>query len=168
MEVVISAGYKPGAIGAVAGLHGTYYARHWSFGLFFEAKVARELSDFLSRYDARTDLFLTASKGNTIVGSAALDGADPDSPPGFARLRWFIVGEDAQGSGIGRQLITHAMTFARDAGFCGVHLWTFKGLNAARQLYLDAGFHLAEEAGGQMWGSPVTEQRYVAQFQAIA
>ena len=39
-EEVIHKGYVPGAIGKVVELHGTYYAQHWGFGLFFEAKVA--------------------------------------------------------------------------------------------------------------------------------
>ncbi|MBI2312362.1 MAG: GNAT family N-acetyltransferase [Betaproteobacteria bacterium] len=164
MEAVISTGYEPGAIGAVVSLHGAYYAQHWGFGLFFEGKVAREISDFLLRYDAVTDRFLMAREGNRVIGSVTLDGADPESPPGFAHLRWFIVAEDAQGRGIGRRLIELAMGFAQDAGFKGVYLWTFRGLNTARRLYLDTGFCLAEEHQGEMWGTPVTEQRYVAQL----
>ena len=47
-DVEIAAGYTPGAIGRVAEMHGTYYHREWGFGLYFEAKVATELSAFLS------------------------------------------------------------------------------------------------------------------------
>ena len=58
MEIV--EGYRPGAIGAIAGLHGTYYAREWGFGRFFESKVATELCAFLDRHDPATDrLFVT-------------------------------------------------------------------------------------------------------------
>ncbi|GAJ20768.1 unnamed protein product, partial [marine sediment metagenome] len=38
-----------------AELHGTYYHDHWGFGLYFEAKVATELSEFLQRYDKSSD-----------------------------------------------------------------------------------------------------------------
>jgi hypothetical protein len=48
-DVEIVRGYVPGSIGRVAELHGTYYHDHWGFGLFFEAKVASELSAFLGR-----------------------------------------------------------------------------------------------------------------------
>jgi hypothetical protein len=51
-DVEIVKGYIPGSIGRVAELHGTYYHKHWGFSLFFEAKVATELSDqdILSKY----------------------------------------------------------------------------------------------------------------------
>jgi hypothetical protein len=39
-DVRISKGYAPGAIGRVVEMHGDYYARHWGFGVFFEAKAA--------------------------------------------------------------------------------------------------------------------------------
>ncbi len=42
-----------------------------------------------------------------------------------------------------------------------VHLWTFKGLDAARWLYESNGFSLAEEYVGDQWGSEVLEQRFV-------
>jgi hypothetical protein len=44
MNNVRLSGYIPGAIGRVAELHGTYYYKHWGFHLFFESKVAIELS----------------------------------------------------------------------------------------------------------------------------
>ena len=56
-NVKIAKGYIPGSIGRVAELHGTYYHAHWGLGHFFEAKVATELSGFLSRYDQKRDGF---------------------------------------------------------------------------------------------------------------
>src|SRR6516225_1958300 len=75
-EVVIHKGYVPGAIGKVVELHGTYYARHWGFGVFFEAKVAAGLSEFLNRYDESHDGFWVAVDGQRIVGSITIDGND--------------------------------------------------------------------------------------------
>ena len=46
-EEVLISNYVPGAIGRIAELHGRYYNKHWNFGLFFEAKVAIELSKLL-------------------------------------------------------------------------------------------------------------------------
>jgi len=168
VEVTILEGYQPGAVGTVAALHGAYYAREWNFGLFFEAKVASELAGFLTRYDARSDLFLAARVDHRIVGSATLDGADPDAAPGFAHLRWVIVGDEVQGVGLGRLLVARIMKFARKAGFRGVYLWTFKGLDTAKRLYLEAGFELVEEIEGNRWGRVVTQQRYVAKFEVDA
>jgi hypothetical protein len=44
-NVKISVGYSPGAIGRIMELNAAYCSRHWDFDLYFEAKVARELSD---------------------------------------------------------------------------------------------------------------------------
>ncbi len=52
-------GYVPGALGRIASLHGSYYQEHWEFGLFFEAKVATELAEFLKVYEPERDGFWT-------------------------------------------------------------------------------------------------------------
>ena len=61
LDEVILKGYRPGVIGRLAELHATYYYENWGFGLFFEAKVATELSEFLSRYEESRDGFWTLS-----------------------------------------------------------------------------------------------------------
>jgi len=80
---------------------------------------------------------------------------------GAAHLRWFIVDDGLRGYGIGRALIGRAMAFVDEAGFGETRLWTFKGLDAARALYEQAGFQLAEEASGAQWGTEVVEQVFV-------
>src|SRR5512137_1981270 len=80
-------GYIPGAIGRIAELHGTYYHKHWGFDLFFESKVAIELSEFLRRFNEALDGFWVASIDEKIVGSIAIDGVQHDSKG--AHLRWF-------------------------------------------------------------------------------
>ncbi len=37
MQDVEITGYRPGAIGRVVALHGTYYAAHWGFDIRFES-----------------------------------------------------------------------------------------------------------------------------------
>ncbi len=56
-EIKLIRGYVPGAVGRVTELHGTYYYKHWRFGLFFETKVAGDLSEFLKRYDEKREGF---------------------------------------------------------------------------------------------------------------
>ena len=56
-EVRIQRGYVPGSIGRIAELHGTYYHENWGFGVFFEAKVASELAEFMGRYNDEQDGF---------------------------------------------------------------------------------------------------------------
>jgi GNAT superfamily N-acetyltransferase len=151
-------GYIPGAIGRIAELHGTYYSKHWGFDLFFESKVAIELSEFLRRFNEAHDGFWVASLGETVVGAIAIDGANHDSKG--AHLRWFIVSEENQGQGIGKILLEQAVEFCQKKKFGRVYLWTFAGLDPARHLYEKFGFKLCGEHVGNQWGRTVTEQRF--------
>ncbi len=142
----------------MAELHGTYYQQHWNFGLFFEAKVARELAQFLQRYDAERDGFWTAEKQACIEGSITIDALHADTQG--AHLRWFIMSDALRGGGIGNQLIDAAVDHCRTNGFGRVYLWTFEGLDAARHLYEKAGFELVEQRRGTQWGAELNEQRF--------
>ena len=154
----IRSGYLPGAIGRIVELHGTYYAAHWGFGAFFEARMARELAEFVDRFDPQRDGLWTAIVAGRIEGSIAIDGSRAGD--GQAHLRWFILDQGFQGQGIGRRLLDEAVGFCRRSGKRLVSLWTFSGLDAARRLYEQSGFRLAEERRGAQWGIEVTEQRF--------
>lgn len=157
-DIKIVKGYVPGAIGRVAELHGAYYHAHWGFGLFFEAKVAVELSDFLRRYDENRDGFWTVLAGARIEGSITIDGIHGGREG--AHLRWFILSDALRGKGAGNQLIDTAVSFCRSRGYPKIYLWTFKGLDVARHLYEKAGFRLVETQKGTQWGKTVDEQRF--------
>ena len=157
-DTEIRGGYIPGSIGRVAELHGTYYQQHLGFGLFFEAKVATELAEFLERYDQQRDGFWTALLGGRIEGSIAIDGRHAGDEG--AHLRWFIMSDALRGRGVGRQLIDTAIGFCRGRGYRRVYLWTFEGLDAARHLYENIGFQLVGQQKGSQWGTEVTELRF--------
>jgi len=152
-------GHVPGALGRVAELHGRYYAEHWGFGLFFEAKVAAGLAEFLPRLDPARDGFWTLVQDGRVEAAVAVDGARAATDG--AHLRWFIVSDALRGRGAGNRLLAEALGFCRRAGHPRVFLWTFKGLDAARHLYEKHGFRLAEELPGAQWGVTVLEQRFV-------
>ncbi|MDD5168333.1 MAG: GNAT family N-acetyltransferase [Syntrophales bacterium] len=155
-------GYVPGAIGRVAELHSTYYHKHWNFSLFFEAKVATELAEFLRRYDRERDGFWIVVSGGRIEGSIAIDGIRAQDEG--AHLRWFILSDALRGKNIGNRLIDTAIRFCRYRGYQRVYLSTFAGLDAARHLYEKAGFRLVEQQKGSHWGTEVNEQRFELQI----
>lgn len=157
-EIKIAKGYLPGSLGRVAELHGVYYHDHWGFGLFFEAKVAVELSEFLQRYDERRDGFWTALANGRVEGAIAIDGIHAEGEG--AHLRWFIMSDALQGKGAGNRLISTAISFCRGQDYKKIYLWTFEGLGAARHLYEKRGFKLVEEHMGIQWGTAVNEQRF--------
>jgi GNAT superfamily N-acetyltransferase len=155
----ITCGYVPGSIGRITELHGVYYHAHWGFGLYFEAKVATELSSFLQRYDQDRDGIWTATVNGRVEGAIVIDGIDSDSEG--AHLRWFIVSDVLKRKGIGRQLVQRAVDFCDNKGYKSLYLWTFKGLTAAGHLYEAFDFSLIKEQQGIQWGTEVTEQYYI-------
>ena len=158
-DVTIAAGYAPGVIGAIAGLHGKYYARETGFDVAFEATVAKGLAEFAPRLRNPVNQIWHARRGGAFMGSIAMDGGDLGK--GIGHLRWFIVSDALRGTGVGRVLLGKALDFCDHQGFKETHLWTFKGLDAARRLYEANGFVLAEEYWGDQWGKKVREQRFV-------
>jgi len=157
-EIWIEKGYIPGSIGRISELHGTYYHNRWGFGLYFEAKVATELSEFLQRYDKNKDGIWIAGMNGRIEGSIIIDGIHAENEG--AHLRWFIMSDALTGKGVGRNLIIKAINFCRSKGYKTVYLWTFEGLNAARHLYEDVGFKLVKQQSGIQWGTTVNEQYF--------
>ena len=158
MAAVQLEGYTPGAIGRIVEMHATYYYEHWGFGLFFESKIAVELSEFLNRFDASRDGFWIAKADNNIVGSVAIDGIEAGNEG--AHLRWFIIDPAYQGHGIGNRLLEESIEFCRRTRFRRVYLWTFAGLEAAGHLYEKWGFSVCRELEAEQWGITMHEQMF--------
>jgi GNAT superfamily N-acetyltransferase len=157
-DLAIISGYGPGLIGRVTQLHATYYSEHWGFGAFFEAKVASEMAEFVTRYDGTRDQILSVAVAGVIEASLCVDGLHGHTRG--AHLRWFIASDQVRGSGLGARLLGDAIEFCRGKGYPKIKLWTFKGLHEARHLYEKAGFTNVESLRGQQWGAEVEEQRY--------
>lgn len=151
-------GYRPGCIGRITELHGSYYARTVGFTAQFEAKVATELAEFCLRYDAARDGLWLAERDGVIHGSVVIDASH--DAEARAHLRWFIASDESRGSGTGSLLLGAAMAFCREHAYRKVYLWTFDELHAARHLYEKHGFRLARTQRGSQWGKEVNEQLF--------
>jgi GNAT superfamily N-acetyltransferase len=158
MSEVVLSGYIPGSIGRIVELHANYYHLDWGFGLFFEARVAKEMSEFLSRFEEARDGFWIVSLNDRIEGGIAIDGTIGRTDG--AHLRWFIVSPEVRGRGFGRRLMKEAISFCRKKDYRKIYLETFEGLHAARHLYEKFGFRLMQQAEGAQWGKKLTEQRF--------
>ena len=159
-DIIVAEGWRPGALGTIVALLAAYHSQHYGFGPVFEAKVAREFAEFLSRYDADHDRLFLALQGERVVGGMAIDGGDGTAATQGARLRWFILADECQGRGVGSRMMDEAMRFLSDQRFARCYLTTIAGLDAARTLYERRGFRLVEENAAASWGTPVTEQRF--------
>ena len=157
---MIQKGWRPGLVGEIVRAHAIYYARDWNFPRYFEAKVAREMGEFLARTSDRDALF-SAEADDAFQGSLTIDGSDPTLPPNQAHLRWFITTDAARGQGTGRHLMAATLEFLHEQQFASCYLTTFAGLDAARRLYDSAGFVLTEQVEAESWGTRVTEQTFL-------
>ncbi|MBN1882984.1 MAG: GNAT family N-acetyltransferase [Deltaproteobacteria bacterium] len=150
-------GYYPGVIGEIVKLHGAYYHEHWDLDKTFEVEVARELSDFMCRFDGNRDGFWAATGNDGFLGSISLDARD-DRDEGV-RLRWFIVRTEAQGLGVGTRLMQTALSHAANKGYGRVYLWTFEGLLSARNMYDRFGFEVIHQERVVEWGRELLQQK---------
>ncbi|MFG5779753.1 GNAT family N-acetyltransferase [Comamonas sp. J-3] len=157
--VTVVTGYRPGMVGRIAEMHAAFYSAHSGFGQYFESRVASGVAEFAGRLHEPCNRVWLATLNDRIVGSLAIDGQDLGDNK--AHLRWFILDDGCRGSGVGRHIMAEAMAFCDIRGFAEIHLWTFKGLHAARKLYESFGFVLTHEEPGKQWGSTVTEQQFV-------
>lgn len=146
-------GYIPGAVGAVAAMHGRHYADSHGFGVSFETRVATALGDFIAGMDDPSLFAAVADPSGRVLGSIAIDGAQAP----LAQLRWFILDDTLRGQGWGRRLMATAMAHA--ARFEGVYLYTMAGLDAAIRLYRQAGFTEISRVADTQWGTGATNLR---------
>ncbi len=146
----VRSGYLPGMVGRVTEMHAAFYSKHSGFGQYFESQVATGVAEFVGRLDQPCNGIWVATHNERVVGSIAIDGQDLGN--NNAHLRWFILDDGCRGSGVGRRLLEEALAFCDAREFAATHLWTFKGLDAARRLYESFGFELVHEEQGSQWG----------------
>jgi GNAT superfamily N-acetyltransferase len=155
LAVKVRIDLRPGDVGSIIALHGVIHARECGFDPTFEAYVATPLAEFVRTGSPRERLWV-AERGGTVVGCIAIVAASAE----LAQLRWFLVDPSARGIGLGKRLLGEALSFARQAAYRDVILWTVSTLATAAHLYRMAGFRKVEEKPGRMWGVDVVEEKY--------
>jgi GNAT superfamily N-acetyltransferase len=133
--------HRVGDIGWVIHRHGVIYAAQYGWDLTFEALVARVAADFIDQFDGTRDCCWIAEQNGEVLGAAfVVKTADV----AVAKLRMVYVEPIAQGQGVGRLLVERCMTFAQDAGYSRMVLWTNDVLLPARALYQKLGFTMTD------------------------
>ena len=154
-NIIIRTNLKSGDLGSIISLHGDLYSKEFNYDYTFEAYVGEAISQFAKRKNNREQIWIV-EYNHQIVGSIAICEYSKIE----AQLRWFLLSPILRGKGIGNNLITKALEFAKKESFKNIHLWTVDGLHSAKKLYLKEKFELEEEITHSVWGSYHKEQKY--------
>jgi DNA-binding MarR family transcriptional regulator/GNAT superfamily N-acetyltransferase len=154
--------HRAGDMGWIIQRHGALYEKEYGFNSEFEALVAEICAKFLREFDPAVERCWIAELGDTPVGTIML----VRGPEGIAKLRLLLVEDSARGHGVGRMLVEECVSFARQAGYKGVTLWTQSNLLAARNLYAAAGFKLEHSEPHHSFGQSLIGETWTLRFEA--
>jgi GNAT superfamily N-acetyltransferase len=128
--------------------HGAIYSEEYHYDERFEGLVAEIASEFIKHFDPKHERCWIAERNGERVGSVVLVRKSAT----VSKLRLLLVEPSARGLGIGRRLVEECVRFARQVGYKKMVLWTQRDLEAARDIYRKAGFHLIGEEKHDSWG----------------
>lgn len=149
--------HQTGDLGWVARRQGLLYAQEYGFDASFEALVAEILVEFVRTRDPARERGWIAERGDDTLGSVYCVRQSDE----VAKLRLLYVEATARGTGLGARLVTECIAFARAAGYRRLVLWTNDCLDAARAIYVKAGFELVEEERHHSFGVDLVGQNWV-------
>jgi GNAT superfamily N-acetyltransferase len=136
--------------------HGEIYAAEFGWDTSFEALVARIVADYAAGHDPAREAAWIAELDGRRVGCIFCVAADDTT----AQLRILLVDPSARGHRVGGQLVDACISFARNAGYQRMKLWTNHPLTAARRVYLQRGFTLVSEDAHESFGAQLRGQVY--------
>jgi GNAT superfamily N-acetyltransferase len=160
-RVVVRRADQPGDLGWMVMAHGEVYHQQFGWNTDFEALVARIVADYATHRDADREAAWIAEVDGARAGSILLVAGDV---PGVARLRILLVTPVHRGLGLGTRLVEECVTFAREAGYSAITLWTNDVLTSARKIYRAFGFTLAEEERHHSFGHDLVGQSWTLQL----
>jgi GNAT superfamily N-acetyltransferase len=156
-DVTVRRADRPGDLGWVVMAHGEVYHQQFGWNTDFETLVAKIVADYATDHDPSGEAAWIAEADGERVGCIFLVASEESET---AKLRILLVIPAARGLGIGGRLVDECLTFARQAGYRQVVLWTNDVLASARRIYQAAGFTLIDEKPHHSFGHDLVGQTW--------
>ena len=92
--------------------------------------------DFIKNYDPSKQFLLITRNNGKFAGTITFMGEDD----GVGRLRFLIVEPEVRGIGLGKEIVSTALEWAKEMGYSHIYLTTHSVLEVARKMYASLGF----------------------------
>lgn len=115
-----------------------------------EILLGEVVTAFLKDFKAGREQCWVAERAGIMAGAVLL----VDAGGNVGQLRLLHVEPWARGLGIGSALVDACVSFAREAGYATIRLWTHTVLTPARRIYEAAGFRIVSTEVHHEFGKP--------------
>jgi GNAT superfamily N-acetyltransferase len=147
---------EPGDFGWVVERHGVLYGAEYGFDVHMVGDVAEIVAAYIAGFQPDRDRCWIAERNGVRCGCVLVVHEDETT----ARLRLLLTEPSARGQGLGRRLVRACITFAREAGYRKMVLWTHTLLTAARAIYASEGFVMTAIEANDAWGRSITSETW--------
>jgi DNA-binding MarR family transcriptional regulator len=147
---------EPGDYGWIIERHGALYSAEYGFNANMEGYVAEVLGAYITNLQPGRDRCWIAERNGVRCGCVFVVHENATT----ARLRMLLTEPSVRGSGLGRRLVRACITFAREAGYKKMVLWTHAVLTAARTIYAGEGFVMTATESNDLFGPPLVSETW--------
>ncbi|MFP3568625.1 GNAT family N-acetyltransferase [Paraburkholderia sp. SIMBA_030] len=155
-ELVILRPPRAGECGWLVHRQAQWFAAEYGWDQSFEGLLARVVADYSQRHDPVREMCWIAEQDGMVVGSVCIVGVSTT----VAGMRLLWVEPDVRRLGIGTQLMSEGVRFARRAGYSKLTLTTASTLKEPQRLCERAGFQLAGTSAERRFGKDLTIERW--------
>ncbi|CAD6542639.1 bifunctional helix-turn-helix transcriptional regulator/GNAT family N-acetyltransferase [Paraburkholderia metrosideri] len=147
---------RAGECGWLVQRQAQWFAAEFGWDRSFEGLLARIVADYTLRNDPVREMCWVAEQDGMVVGSVCVVAVSTT----VAGMRLLWVEPDVQRLGIGTQLVSECVRFAKRAGYTTLTLTTASMLGEPRRLCERAGFRLAGTTAERRFGKDLTIERW--------
>jgi len=155
--------FQAGDIGLLSARQAVFYKETYGWGVGLEINVLEAATHFLAHFKPGREAGWIAEVNGAFAGSVLLT----DESDGLCRLRLLYVEAMARGRGLGDDLVSRCIAFARQVGYSEMTLWTHTILTSARRIYAAHGFRIVETEWHDDFGDPVQGETWRLDLGAV-